>query len=163
MAERYVLDTSAILTLTDQEEGADRVEGILKLAGQGGCRVEICAASLMEVYYITLQGADEDQAGQLLGLVKSWPIHWAYPDEKTLLTAARLKAFHRLSFADAQIAATARNQRAHLVHKDPEFLPLADEIVLLTLPLKSKPAAKSFPKTARRLAKSAKVGERSAK
>jgi predicted nucleic acid-binding protein len=44
-------------------------------------------------------------------------------------------SFH-LSFADAIIAAVARLHEAVLVHKDPEFETLADEISLLNLPYK---------------------------
>ena len=84
MAERYVLDTSAIFSFTDQEDGAAEVERILELAGKGRCRVDVCSASLMEVYYTTLQEAGEDEATQLVGLIKSWPVDWVYPDEKTL-------------------------------------------------------------------------------
>lgn len=142
MTERYVLDASAILCFTDQEDGADRVETILQRAVSGRDRVEICSASLMEIFYITLQTEGEDAASRLLGLVKSWPIHWIYPDEKTLLQAGRIKAFHRLSFADAQIAATAKRSAAILVHKDPELESLADEIELLSLPFKKSPPTK---------------------
>ena len=42
-----------------------------------------------------------------------------------LLAAARIKAGHKLSVADAWIAATAERLDATLVHKDPEFEPLA--------------------------------------
>jgi predicted nucleic acid-binding protein len=141
VAERYVLDTSAIFSFTDQEEGAAEVERILERAGQGQCRVDVCSASLMEVYYTTLQEAGEDEASQVIGLIKSWPVHWVYPDEKDLLLAGRIKALHRLSFADAQIAATAKRTGATLVHKDPELMALDQEIDLLTLPLKRRPAA----------------------
>lgn len=136
--ERYVLDTSAIFSFTDQEEGAATVERLLKHARKKRCRIEICSASLMEVYYTTLREAGEDAAAKLVALIKAWPVRWAYPDEKTLLLAGRIKACHRLSFADAQIAATAKRIGATLVHKDPELMTLADEIKLMTLPLKKQ-------------------------
>lgn len=41
-------------------------------------------------------------------------------DEAAVLTAARLKAQHRLSLGDAMIAALAIRSGAVLVHKDPE-------------------------------------------
>jgi len=135
-AERYILDTSAVLALTDQEDGFEKVEELLERATGGEADVGTCAVSLMELYYITLQEQGEDQAAQLVGLVKSWPVSWIYPDEKMLLLAGRIKAFHRLSFADAIIAAVARLHEAVLVHKDPEFETLADEIPLLNLPYK---------------------------
>ena len=137
MADLYVLDTSAILTLTDEEEGADEVEDILDTARADACLIEVCSISLMELSYITLQEQGEDAAAQLVALVKSWPVIWVYPDEKMLLQAAKLKAFHRLSLPDALIAAVAKLHDATLVHKDPEFESLAEQISLLTLPYKT--------------------------
>lgn len=135
-AERYLLDTSAILALTDREDGFKKVEELLDWATSGETEVVTCAVTLMELYYITLQEQGDDLAAQLVGLVKSWPIHWIYPDEKALLHAGRIKAFHRLSFADAIIAAVAKLHEAVLVHKDPEFETLGDEVSLLSLPYK---------------------------
>lgn len=137
MTERYVLDTSAILTLTDAEEGAAEVEGILDTARVDRCKIEVAAISLMELYYVTLREQGEDDAAQLIALVKSWPVIWVYPDEKMLLQAAKLKAFHRLSLADALIAAVAKLHSATLIHKDPEFEALAQQISLRQLPYKS--------------------------
>ena len=137
MAELYVLDTSAIFTLTDQEGGADEVEDILNTARADECQIEVCSISLMELSYIMLREQGEDEAAQLVALVKSWPITWVYPDEKLLLQAAKLKAFHRLSLADALIAAVAKLHGATLVHKDPEFEALSEQVSLLTLPYKT--------------------------
>lgn len=138
MNDRFLLDTSAILALTDQEDGAQTVEALLERAAAAECAVEICAASLMELYYISLQETNEDEAVQLVGIVKSWPVTWVYPDEKALMLAGRIKAFHRLSFADALIAAVAKLRGATLVHKDPELVALAPELALLSLPYKRK-------------------------
>jgi ribonuclease VapC len=74
----------------------------------------------------------------LIALIKSWPVVWVYPDEKTLLQAGKIKASHRLSVADALIAAVAKLHQATLVHKDPEFEPLAGDVSLLSLPFKKK-------------------------
>jgi len=54
------------------------------------------------------------------------------------MLAGRIKAFHRLSFADALIAAVAKLRGATLVHKDPELEALAPELALLSLPYKRK-------------------------
>jgi predicted nucleic acid-binding protein len=137
VTERFVLDTSAIFTLTDQEEGSDRVEDLLDRAAARECWVEVCSVSLMELYYITLREKGEEEAAKLIGLVKSWPVTWVYPNEKALLMAGRIKAEHRLSIADALIAAVARLNEATLVHKDPELNALAGEVKLLGLPFKA--------------------------
>jgi ribonuclease VapC len=53
------------------------------------------------------------------------------------LLAGELKAKHRLSVADAWIAALARERNATLVHKDPEFEPVEDTLKMLKLPYKA--------------------------
>jgi predicted nucleic acid-binding protein len=135
-AERYFLDTSAIFALTDGEEGAGVVQELLERAAEGEVDVAISAVSLMELYYIAIQEQGEDQAALVVGLAKSWPVSWMYPDEETLLLAGRIKALHRLSFADALIAGAAAVRSATLVHKDPEFGALAGELKLQSLPYK---------------------------
>jgi predicted nucleic acid-binding protein len=138
VVDRFLFDTSAILALTDLEDGAGIVEALLDQAGAGECEVEICAVSLMELYYVTLREKDEERAAEIIGLVKSWPVTWVYPNEKALLLAGRIKASYKLSFADALIAAVARLHGATLVHKDPELDGLSAELALLALPFKRK-------------------------
>lgn len=137
-AESYLLDTSAILALTDREHGFEAVAALLDRAAVGGAEVLICGVSLMELYYVALQEQGEDEAALLVALVKAWPVRWIYPDEQTLLVAGRIKAANRLSFADAVIAGTAKLEGARLVHKDPEFEPLSDELSLHPLPYKKR-------------------------
>jgi predicted nucleic acid-binding protein len=134
----YVLDTSAVATFTDQEEGATEVERLLDAARRDECQIEVCAISLMELNYIALQEKGEDEATKLIALVKTWPVSWIYPDERALLQAGKIKAEYRLSIADAIIAAVAKLRQARLVHKDPELAALATEVSLLTLPFKKK-------------------------
>jgi ribonuclease VapC len=138
VTELYLLDTSAILTFTDAEEGADEVEQLLKRAKAGQCQLVGCSISLMEIFYLALREQGEDRAAKLIALIKSWPISWVNPDEKLLLQAGKLKASHHLSVADALIAAAAKLHRATLVHKDPELEALGSEIQLLSLPFKVK-------------------------
>jgi predicted nucleic acid-binding protein len=134
----YVLDTSAIFALTDREEGGAVVEQLLRDAQAGSIEATVCAISLMELYYIALRETGDDAAAKLIALVKSWPVTWIYPDEKTLLLAGRLKASGRLSLADALIGAVANLRDAILVHKDPELAALAPVVRLRTLAYKPK-------------------------
>ena len=128
----YLLDTSAILTLLEDENGAERVETLLRQE-----EILLPFLVLLETYYITLQEQSEDVADKRYALLKQLPatILW-HVDEPTLLTAGRLKAAHRLSLADALIAAFAVRQEAYLVHKDPEMAALADSVRMETLPFK---------------------------
>ena len=130
--DRYLLDTSAILTLLEDEKGAERVEALLR-EGQ----VLLPFLVLLETYYITLQERSEAVADRRYALLKQLPATFLWSvDEPTLLTAARFKARHRLSLADALIAAFAVQQGAILVHKDPEFEALAELVRQEALPYK---------------------------
>ncbi len=130
--ETYLLDTSAILTLIEDEIGAERVEYILRERP-----VIITWLSLLEVYYITLQERGDVEAERRYALLKVLPVTFIWNiDEPTLLTAARLKAVRRLSLADTLIAACAIQQKAILLHKDPEFEALAGQVGLEALPYK---------------------------
>ena len=130
--DKYLLDTSAILSLMENEDGADRVEEILRDGD-----VLIPFPVLMEVYYISLQERSEPIADERYALVRHLPVTeiWSV-DEPTLLTAARFKAQSRVSFADALIAAFAVRQQATLVHKDPEFESLTEHVQQEPLPYK---------------------------
>ncbi len=58
----YVLDTSAWLTLIEDEAGAERVQALLERARVGEIVVLTSFMSFMEVYYITLQERGQDEA-----------------------------------------------------------------------------------------------------
>lgn len=130
----YLLDTSAIFTLLEDEEGAERVETLLRRE-----TILLPFLVLLETYYITLQEQTEDVADKRYALLKQLPavVLWEV-DEPTLLTAGRLKAEHRLSLADALIAAFALRHQAILVHKDPEIAALTETVQLEALPYKRK-------------------------
>lgn len=136
MPKRYVLDTSAIFTLTKGEDGSDAVENILTLAEKGKCTGYLSFASFMEIYYITWMSKGESAAKELLILVRSLPLQRVDSTERITLSAGRIKALHRLSVADAFIAATAIDKNAVLVHKDPELKVMSKLIETLELPHK---------------------------
>ncbi len=130
----FLLDTSALLTLIEDEDGAARVEQSMR---EGS--VIITWLSLLEVYYITLQERGQAEAERRHALLKSLPVTLLWQiDEPMLLTAARLKASYRLSLADTLIAACAIRQGATLLHKDPEFAALAEQLRMEALPYKKR-------------------------
>jgi len=130
----YLLDTSALLTFIEDEDGSDRVEELLK-----GTGILLPWPVLMETYYITLQKKGRAEADRRYALIRQLKadILWAM-DEPILLTAARLKAEHHVSLADAVVAAFAIRNNAVLIHKDPEFEALAGLLPMEALPYKSK-------------------------
>jgi predicted nucleic acid-binding protein len=130
----YLLDTSALLTFIEDEPGSDRVEEVLKEAA-----ILLPWPVLMETYYITLQEKGRAEADRRYALLRQLraEILWTM-DEPILLTAARLKAEHHVSLADAVLAAFAIRNNAVLIHKDPEFDALAGLLPMEALPYKAK-------------------------
>ena len=113
----FCLDTSAILTLRDDEPGAERVAMLLE--GPDPCFA--CFMTRMEVLYRVWKDEGERSGRLAYEQLQSLPIQWVDQTESLLLEASRIKALHRLSVADAWIAAAALLSRATLLHKDPEF------------------------------------------
>lgn len=130
---KYVLDTSALFALIEEEDGADRVEEIVQAED-----ALLPSMSLLELHYVTRQERGQAEADRRYALLKQLPceILWNI-DEPTLLTASRFKAGHRVSLADAMIAAVALRRGAILLHKDPEYEALAEEVELEALPYKA--------------------------
>ena len=146
MGEIYVLDTSALFSFTENEEGCEIVEKILKTGKKAGSQIFLSFISLTEIYYITWQEKSEDIAKELIILVKSLPLQIVNSNERIALSAGKIKANHRLSLADSIIAATAIEKNAVLVHKDPEFKGISNYIKTLELPFKEKTVTNSFPR-----------------
>lgn len=136
VADRYLLDTSALFCLIKDEPGAGTVARLLRDSRRGRATVFLAQISLAELYYVTWQAYSENRAREVVTLVKGLPAEIVPPTERITLNAGRLKALHRLSLADALIAATARDRDAILVHKDPEYTALPAEYRTLALPYK---------------------------
>jgi predicted nucleic acid-binding protein len=134
--KKYLLDTSALLTLRDDEPGADRVAELLALAQNRKCECTGCFMSLMEIMYRVWRDESEAHANLAYEQCLALPITWIHETPELLKAAASVKARFPLSVADAWIAAAAEITGAILVHKDPEFSAagIAQEI----LPLKAK-------------------------
>ena len=114
----FCLDTSAILTLRDDEPGAERVAMVLE--GPDPCLASF--VTRMEVLYRVWKDEGERSGRLAYEQLQSLPIQWVDQTEPLLLEASRIRASHPLSVADAWIAATALLSRAVLLHKDPEFV-----------------------------------------
>lgn len=125
-AGRYVLDTSALLALRDDELGAERVHRIIDAARKRRASAYVSFMTRMELLYRIAASEGEEAAAAALRLLDVLPLHWVTCEPRILVEAARIKQKGGLSVADAWIAATAVLRDAVLVHKDPEFAALPD-------------------------------------
>jgi predicted nucleic acid-binding protein len=116
----YILDTFAVLVYLSNEEGADKVEELLEKAGKE-VNLFMNYVNLGEVYYVIAREIGVAKANETIALMKKWNVEFVGVDESISLTAGRIKAMHRLSYADAFVVATAINKRGVIVTGDREF------------------------------------------
>lgn len=131
--KKYVLDTSALLCWTYQEDGYLEVQSIIESKNV----VLVSFASWTELFYKLKPFQEDGLRSAVYNTLRSLNFTTIWADEDLCARAGYIKAHHILSFADAWIAATAYEQDAILVHKDPEFDNLT-EIKQLKLPYKKK-------------------------
>lgn len=132
----YLFDSSAFLTLFEDEDGAETVQRLLERAKKGEIIVFTSFVSFAEIFYITLREKGEEAAKKRIKIMNRLVITRVESSQELGLIAGRLKATHKISFADTWIAATAMFYDAILVHKDPEFEQLKDKVKVLELPYK---------------------------
>jgi ribonuclease VapC len=136
--DSYVLDTSAILTLWNDEEGADIVEGILR----SNATVTVSFMSFMEGRYRiwkNINKKESEEFSKYLGLLS---IKRVDITNSIFEKAIEIKAISNLSVCDSWIIATAIATDSILVHKDPEFEQVKGKVKLKTLPFKLNIRAK---------------------
>lgn len=104
---------------------------LLRRAVRGNVRLLINAVNLGEVYYRLMQIAGEQRANERFGLLRRLPIEVCPVREALALSAARIKAAHPISYADAFAVATAKTERARLMTGDPEILALPRALISL--------------------------------
>ncbi|MEW6665131.1 MAG: PIN domain-containing protein [Thermodesulfobacteriota bacterium] len=132
----YTLDTSALLAYLLDEPGSDDVADILLQADKGKAEVFVSFMTSMELLYRVWRLSGERQAKRAYLTLRSLPVNEVGESEGILFEAAKLKAQHPISVADAWIAGTALVTGTILLHKDPELEPLDGVIVTKALPYK---------------------------
>lgn len=130
--EAFVLDTSAILALWNEEEGAAFVEKILR----DKPKIFISFMTFMECRYRIWKDHGQNAADELFRSLSLLPVTRVDVDDTLIKTASELKAQHKISVADSWIIATAITRNATLVHKDPEFDALSGKVAMKALPYK---------------------------
>ena len=69
--ENYILDTSALLTYIEDEEGSKYIEDLLIRGEKGDVVIYVAFISLMEVFYITAKEREESEALKRVKLIQS--------------------------------------------------------------------------------------------
>ncbi len=112
----FALDAWAVLELLEgNEPAASRVSEVLDR------QPVVSWISFGEVFYVVKRDQGEEEALETLRDLRP-KLDLDLPSEERVLDAARIKADHPMSYADAFAAATAAAHRAVLLTGDPELL-----------------------------------------
>lgn len=130
MRASAVLDAWAMLALLQGEGIAGTtMRGYFRRAATQSLSLHLCWINLGEVFYTLIPRIGEAAAEEKLTWIKALPLTLVLVKEPLLLEAARVKARHPLSYADAFAVATARQLHAPVLTGDPEILALPKSVV----------------------------------
>jgi len=136
--KKYVFDTSALLTYIENEEGIETVESLLMESLNEENKIFVSTVTIIEVFYISMQEQGRTVAEERLSLIETLPLIQESLMPNITKIIGEMKAVRSMSFADCCIAGLSKSKKAILVHKDPEFEQIEDEIKQLKLPYKKK-------------------------
>ena len=134
MKRKLLLDSFAVLTWIQDEEGAQMVEDLLYGAQRGEEQLIMNIVNVGEVYYRCARIQDLPFARHTLEKIRLLPITIMPCPNELVLHAAEIKAEYPIAYADAFIAATALREDAPVVTGDPEFKKLEHLVRVRWLP-----------------------------
>ena len=132
ISDSYVFDTSALLTLWNDEEGADEVGRLL----HSDSPIYVSFMSCMEGRYRIWKGSGRAESEEFSRYLDLLPLERVDITEAIFEKAIEIKATYPLSVCDSWIIATAMVNDSVLVHKDPEFEQVRTIVKLRALPYK---------------------------
>ena len=119
--DTYVLDTFALMAYFQDEPSSDAIETLLTQALDAQVAVCVSLISVGELYYMIYRKRGAARADEIWSDLQQFPVA-VYPvSEARVLAAARLKATHRVSYADAFSIALAQELDGTVITGDPEF------------------------------------------
>lgn len=125
MSENFALDAWALFALLQGEEpAASRVRDVIEDAQAGNARLFISIMNIGEIYYRVGKTKNAKEADSVLADLYLLPLEVLPATDETVLSAARIKMTHNISYADAFAAVTAQQKDATLLTGDPELVAL---------------------------------------
>lgn len=139
-AQKYVLDSFAVIAYLEREAGAEIVRDLIRRVPQSAM---LCLSIINfgEIAYEAERERGDEGLRKRLEEVRGLPVAFVEVDERTVLAAAHIKANYRVSYADAFAVALAQELNATIVTGDPEFKSvekIVDILWLLQPPIEKK-------------------------
>lgn len=116
MKQVYVLDACALIAFLVDEEGAGKVEGILKEAKKGKCKLFMNSINLLEVFYGIYREEGKEKAEKVLERILKLPIKTI--KSKVFKEAGRLNATYKISLADSIALTETLTKKALILTAD---------------------------------------------
>ncbi len=123
---RSLLDSWALIAYLTGERSGAAVRDLLRAADAAGERLLMNEVNIGEVYYLVAKRRSPAAAETFLHTFETMPID----PFAEVIAAAKLKAQHAISYADAFAAATAIRHEAILVTGDREFRALEGQVTV---------------------------------
>ncbi|MGH9608864.1 MAG: PIN domain-containing protein [Bryobacteraceae bacterium] len=127
-----VLDAWAITAWLKDERPAEKVEALLQAAERRERKLFMNIVNVGEVFYVSVKTRGRAYGERVLQNLLA-RVATVSADDDLVMQAARLKAQHRISYADAFAAATAIAHVLPLVTGDPELRIMAGKEKALKL------------------------------
>jgi uncharacterized protein len=119
MSNIYVLDACALIALINNEQGADRVEEVLREALDGSIEVYMNKINVYEIYYGIYREEGRTKADETYTLIQKQPINIINVfNDDVFIEAARLKLKYKISLADSIVLGEAVVRNAALLSSD---------------------------------------------
>lgn len=125
---KRVLDAYALMAFLEKEPGYEKIGDLFLSAVDDADDLMMTSVNYGEVLCIVLREGGEERAETAERSMRSLPIEIIAVDSELARKAARIKAFHKLSFADCFAAALAQSSGAEIITGDREFKALEKEI-----------------------------------
>lgn len=119
MKERFVLDACALIAFLDDEDGADKVEEVLRRAQRDECVIYINKLNLLEIYYGVFREDGREKAEEILTRIVALPLIIIDTlTDDVFKEAGRLKAIYKISLADSIALAEAKTRGSQILTAD---------------------------------------------
>ena len=126
--EAYVLDACSLIAFLNDEEGADRVENLLKNAKERNVELFMNKLNVLEVYYGIYRDDGEGAADEILSKILELPVEIIDDlSDAVLKESGRLKGSYRISLADSIALGEAKVRNAQVVTADHHEFDLLEE------------------------------------
>ena len=114
-----MLDACSLIAFLNSEEGADKVEDLLRRAKREELNLYMNRLNVLEIYYGVYREDGEEVAEETLSKIQRLPIIIVNElSDSVFKEAGKLKATYKVSLADSIVAAEAKIRDANLVTAD---------------------------------------------